>query len=90
MDAVYLVIASKDGQAELWAAAGTPGKALAEVRGYLPSGWMFTLTGETLAPEEAATLDIRPGNVRWLGGSPPLKSTRNLSEAAESAFGRYV
>ena len=85
MDAVYLVIASKDGQAELWAASGTPGKALAEVRGYLPSGWMFTLTGETLSPEEAATLDIRPGNVRWLGGSLPLKSPGNLSQATKSA-----
>lgn len=90
MDAVYLVIASKDGQAELWAASGTPGKALAEVRGYLPSGWMFTLTGETLSPEEAAMLDIRPGNVRWIGGSAPFRSTRNLSEAAELAIERYV
>jgi hypothetical protein len=73
MDAVYLVIASKDAQAELWAAAGTPGKALAEVRGYLPSGWMLTLTGETLSPEDATKLDIGQGNVRWMGGSPPLK-----------------
>jgi hypothetical protein len=68
MDAAYLVVASRDGQTELWAAAGTPGKALAEVRGYLPSGWMLTLTGETLSSEDAATLDIRPGDVRWLRG----------------------
>lgn len=90
MDAVYLVVASKDGQTELWAASGTPGKALAYVRGYLPSGWLLTLTGEKLSPEEAATLDIRPGDVRWLRGSQPLKSTRNLSEAAELAIGHDV
>jgi hypothetical protein len=75
MSAVYLVIASRDGQAELWAAVGTPGGALAEVRSYLPSGWMLTLTGETLSAEDAATLDIRPGSVRWLRGGLSINDT---------------
>jgi hypothetical protein len=63
MDAVYLVFASKDGQGQLWAARGAPGKALAEVRGHLPSGSLLTLTGQTLLPERAAILNIRPGEI---------------------------
>jgi hypothetical protein len=68
MDAVYVVVAvaSKDGLTEHWAAQGTAGQALADVRRYLPSGWFLTLTGEMLSAEEADALGIRPGNVRRL------------------------
>ena len=68
MDAVYVVLASKVGHSELWASAGSPGKALAAVRDQLPSGWLLTLTGECLPPEEAAPLGIVPGEVRCLTG----------------------
>jgi hypothetical protein len=63
MDAVYLVFASKDGQGQLWAARGAPGKALAEVRDHLPSGSLLTLTGQSLLPEHATALNIRPGEI---------------------------
>lgn len=68
MDAVYVVLASKVGQTELWATRGTPGKALATIRDHLPSGWLLTLTGQCLPPEEMAPLDIVPGEVRCLTG----------------------
>lgn len=61
-----VVLASKDDRAELWAATGTPAKALREVRDHLPSGWLLTLTGQKLSVAEAAALDIPPGGVRWL------------------------
>jgi len=63
MDAVYVVVASKDELTEHWAALGTAGQVLAQVRRYLPSGWLLSLTGEKLSPEEADALGIRPGNV---------------------------
>lgn len=62
---MYLVFASKDGQNELWAAAGTPGRALAEVRDYLAPGWLLTLTGESLLPEQVTMTGVRFGRV-WL------------------------
>ena len=76
MDAVYLVLASNSGRTELWAATGSPGKALAQVRDHLPSGWMLTLSGECLLPEAAASLGIVPGEVQYLSGDllhPSLK-----------------
>jgi hypothetical protein len=76
MDAVYLVLASNRGRTELWAATGSPGKALAQVRDHLPSGCMFTLSGECLLPEAAASLGIIPGEVQYLSGDlldPTLK-----------------
>ena len=75
MDAVYLVLASNSGRIELWAATGSPGKALAQVRDHLP-GWMVTLSGECLLPEAAASLGIVPGEVQYLSGDlldPSLK-----------------
>jgi hypothetical protein len=66
MYVAYVVLASKDDRNELWAATGTPAKALGEVRDYLPSGWLLTLTGKKLSVEEAVALDVRPGGVRWL------------------------
>ncbi len=76
MDAVYLVLASNSGRTELWAATGGPGRALAQVRDHLPSGWMVTLSGECLLSEAAASLGIIPGEVQYLSGDlldPSLK-----------------
>ena len=75
MDAVYLVLASNGGRTELWAATGSAGKALAQVRDHLP-GCMVTLSGECLLPEAAASLGIVPGEVQYLSGDlldPSLK-----------------
>jgi hypothetical protein len=69
MVAAYVVFASKDGESELWAASGTPGEALAAVRSYLPSGWLLTLTGESLSTEMATSLGVSSGDVRQLSGT---------------------
>jgi hypothetical protein len=80
----YVVLASKDNRAELWAATGTPAKALGDVRDYLPSGWLLTLTGEMLSITEAAALDIPPGGVRRLSDA----SHKDRREAAALQPGR--
>lgn len=66
MYVAYVVLASKEDRAELWAATGTPAKALGEVRDHLPSGWLLTLTGEKFSAAKAAALDIPSGGVRRL------------------------
>jgi len=80
MYVAYVVLASKDDRAELWAGTGTAAKALGNVRDYLPSGWLLTLTGERLSTAEAAALDIPPGGVRWL-------SDASHSKARQAAVG---
>jgi hypothetical protein len=63
----YVVAANGDDKTEFWVAAGTtPTKALAEVVQHLPSGWMATLTGESLTLGEGTELDFRPNEVRKL------------------------
>lgn len=76
MYVAYVVLASKDDHAELWAATGLPASALAQVRDYLPSGWLLTLTGEKLSAEEAAALDIPIGGVRRLSDASYDKKSR--------------
>jgi hypothetical protein len=67
---IYIVAATGDGKTQLWAAAGTPGRALADVRKYLPSGWIITLTGECLTSREAEILGIGPDDVRKIRDTP--------------------
>jgi hypothetical protein len=90
MDAVYVVLASKVGQTELWAITGTPGKALAAVRDYLPSGWLLTLTGECLPPEQAAPLGIVPGEPRCLTGEFHDASLKSAFASVASALAKPV
>jgi hypothetical protein len=72
----HVVLAIGDGQTELWAAAtATPRKALAGVLQSLPSGWMVTLTGESLSLEQATELDFRPNEVRKLASHKQAAST---------------
>jgi hypothetical protein len=67
MDEIQIIIASPDGKRkELWVATGTPEAALVQVRQYLPAGWMVTLTGSSLTPQQAAVLDLHPNEVRKL------------------------
>ena len=58
MDAIQIVAAKGNGITELWAVAGTPERALTDLLRRLPSGWIVTLTGESLTPDEAAVFDI--------------------------------
>jgi hypothetical protein len=67
-NAIQVVAASPDGKKiEHWAVAAGPQRALVEVLRRVPKGWMVTLTGESLNPQEAAALDVRPFEVRKLG-----------------------
>jgi hypothetical protein len=69
MDEVHIVVASPDGKRkELWVATGTPEAALIQVRQHLPAGWMVTLTGSSLTPQQARVLDLYPNEVRKLRG----------------------
>jgi hypothetical protein len=79
MYVAYVVLASKDDRAELWAGTGTPAKALGDVRHYLPSGWLLTLTGEMLSTAEAAALEIPPGGVRWLSEASQNKARQEAA-----------
>jgi hypothetical protein len=58
MGQIHIIAAKGDGNIEFWAVAGTPETALTEVLRSLPPGWIVTLTGESITPEEAATLDV--------------------------------
>jgi hypothetical protein len=67
MYGIHVVAATRDDKTEFWAsAAATPTKALAEVLLHLPSGWIATLTGESLTLGEATELDFRPNEARRL------------------------
>lgn len=63
---IYVVLATRGGDAQLWVVADTAEKALAEVMRRLPSDWLITLTGETLTESEAELLDIQPNEARRL------------------------
>jgi hypothetical protein len=69
MDAIQIIAAKGDGNTELWAVAGTPERALTDVLRCLPSGWIVTLTGESLTPEEAVELDIHSTEPQKLRGT---------------------
>jgi len=70
MAEIQVIAATQDGtNKEYWAVIGTPTMALAEIRQYLPPGWMVTLTGTSLTPQEAAALDIGADKVRKLRGA---------------------
>ncbi len=69
MGTVQVIAAIRDGtNKDYWAVAGTPTEALTEIRQHLPPGWMFTLTGTSLTPKEAAALDMGTDKVRKLRG----------------------
>ena len=69
MDAIQIIAAKGDGNTELWAVAGTPERALTDVLRCLPSGWIVTLTGESLTFEEAAAFDIHSTEPQKLTGT---------------------
>jgi hypothetical protein len=64
--AVYVVIATKNGKTEYWAAATPRHRAAAAVQRLLPGGWRVTFLGWLLSPTKAAALKMSSGSVRKL------------------------
>ena len=57
---VNIVVASKRGKVEFWAAAIAREAAVAAVEQFLAPGWKATLTGRHLTPEQVAKIEIAP------------------------------
>jgi len=70
--AVYIVIATKDGQTEFWAAATPRHRAAAAVQQLLPPGWRITFLGWRLSPTKAAALKMSPDSARKLISSTAI------------------
>jgi hypothetical protein len=70
--AVYIVIATKDGQTEFWAAATPRQRAAAAVQRLLPPGWRVNFSGWRLSPTKAAALKLSPGSARKLISSTAI------------------
>jgi hypothetical protein len=64
--AVYVVIATKDGQTEFWAAATPRHRAAAAVQQLLPPGWRVSFLGWRLGATKAAELKLSLGSVHKL------------------------
>jgi hypothetical protein len=48
----------------LWVAAAKPDQAVTLVLCAVPLGWIATIAGERLTPEQEAALNLKPGEVR--------------------------
>ncbi|HTV27999.1 MAG TPA: hypothetical protein VMF32_09475 [Xanthobacteraceae bacterium] len=72
--AVYIVIATKDGQTEFWAAATARTRAATAVQELAAPGWRVTFLGWRLNPAKAVALKMLPGSVRKLIGSAAIDS----------------
>jgi len=70
--AVYVVIATKDGQTEFWAAATPRYRAAAAVQQLLSPGWRVSFLGWRLSPAKAAALKMSAGNVQKLISSTAI------------------
>ena len=59
------VVSATDGETtHLWAVATPRERAVAAIQPMLDAGWVVTLTNRLLTPDEAASLNLRPGDVR--------------------------
>jgi hypothetical protein len=67
---IYIVVATKDGHREYWAAAVPRERVLEEVRLQVPHGWALALTDRRLTLKQMAELKIRPNSVRKLKEVP--------------------
>ena len=56
---------------QLWVAAAHPEQAITLVLSAVPEGWTATTTDGRLSPEQAALLNLKPGDVRELTGRAP-------------------
>jgi hypothetical protein len=59
-------VAADSDRRQLWVAAAKPDQAVTLVLCAVPVGWTAKATGERLAPEQAAILNLKPGEVREL------------------------
>jgi hypothetical protein len=67
---IYVVVATKDGETEYWAAATHRAKAASAVKEILPPGWTGTVTDRLLTPDQVAGLNLRANGVRKLKSLP--------------------
>jgi hypothetical protein len=67
---VYIVVATKNGATEYWAAATHRAKAVSAVKEMLPPGWDGTVTERRLTPDQVAELKLRANGVRKLKSLP--------------------
>jgi hypothetical protein len=67
---IYVVVATKEGRTEFWAAATHRDRAAVEVRKLLPQGWTTVFTGWRLTSDKAAKLRMRANSVRKLKQAP--------------------
>jgi hypothetical protein len=51
---------------QLWVAAAKPDQAVTLVLCAVPEGWTATIALERLTPEQEASLNLKPGEVRQL------------------------
>jgi hypothetical protein len=70
--AVYIVVATKNGQTEFWAAATPRHRAAAAVQELLPAGWRVMFLGWRLSPAKAAALKMSSGSVHKLISSTAI------------------
>ncbi len=76
MDEFHFVPTTQDGkETDLWITAGPPEMALVRVLEHLPSGWMATLTGQSLTPKQAVMLGLAPNEARKLRSGELATST---------------
>jgi hypothetical protein len=64
---ISVVIATKDGRTNYWAAAVPRDKAIAAVQQKLPPGWTAALTSHHLTARKVEALNMRPNSVHELG-----------------------
>jgi len=67
--AVYIIVATKDGQTEFWGAATPRHRPAAAVQRLLPPGWRVMFLGWRLSRTRAAALKVSSNGVRKLVSS---------------------
>jgi hypothetical protein len=67
---IYIVVATKEGHRQYWAAAVPRERVLEEVRLQAPHGWTLALTDRRLTPKQVVELKMRPNSVRQLKEAP--------------------
>jgi hypothetical protein len=77
--AAYVVIATRNGQTEFWAAATPRHRAAAAVQRLLAPGWRVTFLGWRLSPTKTSALKMSSDSVRKLVGSTAIDGGLLLS-----------
>lgn len=65
---VHLVrVLTDNREQQVWIVAAAEDSALSLVLDAVPDGWSASLMAETLTPQEIASLQLQPGDIRQLG-----------------------